>query len=423
MKKQILSSILLIILFSISISEFTYGQGYRTFRWEQKRIIEQSLWKLGPFRIEPRIQLRNIGYDDNVYYERENENPVNDYTAAFSPEVKAHLLVKDFFIFSFTENPEYVFYLKEKRERRWNNTLSPEFKLLLLNQFVLSGSYLYRNRRWRATSEFDVRANELRNRYEGSLFYETARRTSLGISVYSEKISYEDVKFPGREIYLSRFLNRKEEGGSVEFDYRVFSESFFFLKGGYAEYDFEHPESDWRDSYSYQGYMGVQFPLLGKIRGIISLGYKNLIPKSENKRSFSGIVGDTGVDFRIGRFRFQLQYKRDARFSYSSNNIYYIEDLYGAGLSFYLTRFLRLDYNFSYKEGDYPEKITVWDPVEGNEEIQRQDQYYSHSFGCVIRIIQNTGIGVRLGYWERDSNIYWAERDRMFIGGYLTYDF
>lgn len=413
----------LLLLFSFSVAMPIYGQGYRTFREELEQIVKQTRWRIGPFRLYPTIRLRDIGYDDNVYYQREEDKPVSDYTATISPQAEIYLIFRNFLILSLTENPEYVYYFKQERERRWNNTISPELKFLFLNRFVISGRYSYRNRRRRATSEFDVRANELRESYKGSLFYETARRTSFGISASSEKISYEDITLPGEEIYLSRLLNREERSGNFEFYYRIFSESFFFISGGYTEYKFEHIQSRWRDSYSYQAYSGIRFPFLGKTRGTLSLGYKKLLPRREEKRGFSGLVGNTSLDFRIRRFRLRFQYNRDCRFSYWSNSIYFIEDRYGGGISFYLTKFLRLDYNFSYGEANYPELMLLQMPDGRYEEIKRKDIYRINTAGFVFRIIRNTGIGLMVNFWERESNIFWASRNRGFIGGYVTYEF
>jgi len=84
-------------------------------------------------------------------------------------------------------------------------------------------------------------------------------------------------------------------------------------------------------------------------------------------------------------------------------------------LSFYLTRIIRLDYNFSYAESEYPEG-----PL---EEIARKDTYRTHSAGLVFRIKRNIGLGLTVTYWERDSNVEAFGRSRGFIGGYLTYDF
>ena len=160
---------LFLLLFLISIS--AAGQSYQSFRSELDQIARRTKWRIGPFRIYPTIRFRNIGYDDNVYYQREEDNPTSDFTGTFSPEIKVHLLFRNYLILSFTENPEYVYYFKQKRERRFNNRFLPAFKFLFLNRFVISGDYSWSNRRWRASSEFDVRANVKTGSYNGRFFY------------------------------------------------------------------------------------------------------------------------------------------------------------------------------------------------------------------------------------------------------------
>ncbi len=388
-----------------------------------EQIKERIRFKIGPLGITPIIRFKNIGYDSNVYYQHEDNDPVSDFTATFSPEIRAYLLFRDYLILSFVENPEYVYYHEEERERRWNNTLSTEFKLLFLNRFVISGNFYSRDRRRRATSEFDVRANEMISSYSGQLFYETARKTSFGLSGFSRKISYEDVTQPGEEIYLSRDLNRTEAGGIFEFYYRIFAKSFFFTAVELADYEFEHPESRWRDSSSYEVTTGIRFPRLGRVGGILSVGYKRLTPKQGDKESFSGLVGNTRLSFRLWRFSIRLSSEYDCHFSYWTNNVYFAEERYGFGASFYLTRFLRLDYDSSRAKTKYPEPVSVRMPDGSIEEIFRRDRYRTHSVGLAFRIIENTGIGIVANFWERESNYYWENRKRRFIGTYITYEF
>lgn len=421
MKKIFLIFIFSFISFLVSVP--ICGQSYQTFRSELKQINKRARWRIGPFRIYPTIQFRDIGYDDNVYYKHEEDNPISDYTATISPEAKVYLVFHNWLILSFSENPEYVYYVKEKRERAFNNSYSPGLKLLLFHRFVISGDYQFRRARRRASSEFDLRVVEEVRGYNGRFFYETARGTSIGFSGAVRKISYDDITLPGQEIYLSRLLNREEREGNIEFYYRIFLGSFFFIRGGYTEYNFVHPESPLRDSYSYQAYSGIRFPLLRKIRGTFSLGYKNLMPRKEGKKGFSGLVGDTSLDFRLRRFGFRLQYNRDSRFSFWPDNIFFMEDTYGAGISFYLTHFLRVDHNFAYGEASYPEKMSIRMPDGGYEEIKRKDIYRVQTVGFVFRIIKNTGIGLIVNFWQRDSNYFGASRDRMFIGGYVTHEF
>ena len=162
---------------------------------------------------------------------------------------------------------------------------------------------------------------------------------------------------------------------------------------------------------------------MGKLRGTFEHGYKKHEPRSKEKKGFSGLVGNTELDFRGGRFRFRLKYNRDNHFSYWTESVYFIEDRYGAGVSFYLTKFLRFDYDYSYGKSNYPETTTVFYPDGSLEELKRKDIYRTHSIGFVFRLIESTGVGFKVNFWRRDSNYYLADRNRTFVGGYVTYEF
>ena len=401
----------------------SFGQSYESFRAEMRQIREETRFRIGPFYLSPKLAFNDMGYDNNVYYQREEDDPVSDFTGTFSPSVTVYLPIRSYIIFSLTENPEYVYFFDQKKERRWNNEISPSLRLLLFRRFVLSGTYVHSNRRRRGSSEFDVRATIVTDSYSAEFFYETARLTSIGFSWRMQNIEFEDTVEPGQDINFALRLNRQEKEGHLEFYYRVSSASFFFLKAGYTDYSFDNIESRWRDSYSYQAYTGLRFPIMGRVTGMISLGYKKLSPRLEDKQGFSGIVGDTEVEVQFFRFSLRLRYTRDSQFSYQPNNVFFIENRYGGGLSFYLSRSLKLDYEFTAGKNSYPESMTVLFPDQTLMDIFREDTYYTHSIGFMVRIIDRIGVGLKANFWERNSNIFLENRSRWFAGLDFTYEF
>lgn len=75
-------ALLLLIIFSAVPAS---AQNYRPFQSELNDILEnRSRLKFGPFRLWPRFQLQNVGYDGNVYRERDEDDPVQDFTASLS---------------------------------------------------------------------------------------------------------------------------------------------------------------------------------------------------------------------------------------------------------------------------------------------------------------------------------------------------
>jgi hypothetical protein len=396
------------------------SQTYLTFQSESARIRENAKWNLGPFRIFPSLQLRNIGYDNNIYQMRKDDNPVSDYTATVSLPFNFYVPYRNRIIISLDISPGYDFFLNEVNQRGINFDFSPGARLLFFNRFVLSGSYQYQKRRQRPNIEFAKRIFMESKAYEASLFYETVLGTAFGFSGLVNRFAYEDTE---GDISYSRALNREERSGNFEFYYKIFMESDFFLSAGYLEYNFDDSEFQWRNSYSYSLRSGIRFPILGTARGTLSLGYRWLINRSDNDKRFSGIIGNTSLDLRLGRFNLRLQYVRDFQFSYSYSYLYFIENRIGTGISFYVTQFLRIDYDFSYREGKYPKESIFQLQDYGNIEIERENEYLTHSAGLVFRLIGNTGIGLTVTYWERDSNVEGVGRKGAFIGGYLAYDF
>ena len=411
----------LIVLFFLNNEVLT--QSYQTFNSELQGIIKNTKFKFGPFRLFPSFRIRDVGYDDNVYYSREADEPISDYTATLSPEVKGYILFRNYLILSFTETPEYLFYFKQTGERGWNHSFSPQARLLLFNRFVVSGSYQYRNRKIRTTSEFGARVRSIDKGYKASLFYETARSTSIGVTLSTNKVSYEDIFLPEENIRLAAALNRQENQGDFEFYYRIFSESFLFFKGSYTEHNFESGSSSWKDASSYTFSSGLRFPETGRLTGQFVLGYKKLVPKDKNRSGYTGMIGSTGIELQIRRFRFRIDYQRDSRFSFWSSNFYFLENSLRSGISFYVTSFLKLSYDFRYGENLYPEP--VWLQLDDGSliELDRKDIHQTHTFGFIVRIIRKTGIGLTMDLWDRSSNLYWAGRGRVFVGVSITHDF
>ena len=400
-----------------------FGQNYRSFRVERNDIVTRAKLRFGPLRFIPALQLRNIGYDNNVYYRQTDETPVGDYTGTVSPEIKGYLLLGSSMILSFTENPEYLYYARQTRLRTFTNSYAPSLRLNLFNRITLSGDYHYRKHLRRFLSEFTNLVTDTTKGTTAGFFYETPRGTSIGMTGTIDRFYYGDVVLPEFEALYSKTLNRKETTGSVELYYPVFSESSLFLTAGTTKYEFEHPSARWRDSRSVQASAGLRFPLTGRARGRLSLGYKKFTPNEAGRKSYSGLVADTDINFLFGRFSLRFGLGRDTYFSYLEDAYYYVENRMSPGISFYLTRRFRLDYDYKHGSLKYPEPFRLNDPGTGPTEITRRDSHRTHSIGLSIFFLRKTGIQLSYNIMERTSNAPGFNINRNFIGLSLTQDF
>ncbi len=405
-----------IVMFVFLASSLT-GQTYTSFEDEKNAILGETRLRLGPFRFFPRLLIQGLGYDDNVF--RYDVDPVSDFTFVSSLELRTYLLFRDSLILSFTINPEYVYYYEFSYLRGWHREYLASIKWRLLHRFVLSGNYINSTRRQRPTSEFDERVNVTTQGYSGSVFYEMANNVSFGLSAQRDNLKYKSVPESDSITDYARRLNRDETIFSFDFYYPIFEQSQFFIMSEYTEYNFQFPEAQVQDSVSYEISSGIQFPLLGNMRGTLSLGYKKLIPNEQGISGYSGIVGNTSLDYRVSRFGFRILYARDIPFSfYTRDNLYFIDDRIGGGLSFYLSSSIRLDYDILHGRANYPETVLV--PDDG--EFQRIDKFLSHRAAIVFRLFSNTGLGFNVDFVRRESYVS-RNFENTFIGLYLIYDF
>jgi hypothetical protein len=392
------------------------AQSYRSFSEEYRGLVEKARWRLGPFLLFPKIALRDIGFDDNLYFGSDRGDPVKDFTATLSPEMRAYWPLRDRLILYIRDNPEYAYYLKESYQRSFTNGYGAGFRYRLLGRFVLSGEFGDDKHRRRVSSEFQVPATDRVRSLSGGVFYETARKTSIGVTGIVRKISYEDVFISPENAPVSRLLDREERSLEAEAYYQLFSDGFLFLRGGVQEYRFLDETSLWRNATSTSFSAGLRFPLLGRVRGLLNLGYKDFDPKKAGEPSFSGLVGDTGIDVRSGRFAFRLVFARDLVFSTYAQVFYFIENSWRTGGSFYLASFLRMDYDFSQGRADYSGRAIEPAPEEGIPTGGRVDRHRRHSVGLTVRVFRTMGIGLAWNSERWTSAPAAFDRSRNFVG-------
>jgi hypothetical protein len=420
MKKLACSAALL--FFALGVVRLS-GQSYRNFREEYGDIKERARLRLGPLRIIPEFRLSEVGYDSNVYFREERGQVIPDFTATFSPEARGYWLVGSSMIVSVTENPEYLFYAKEKGLRAFTNSFASTLRLLVLRSFSLSADYHVLSHVRRAMSELDQRIQDTVKGVTAGLFFETPRGTAAGLTGSTEDFRYKDVALDVPDDIYARALDRRETSAAVELYYRVFSQSVVFTTAGWTRYTFVFPESAWRNASSFEVSGGIRFPLLGRARGTLSLGWKSFQPKSRERKPFSGLVAATDVAFRLGRLGVTLGYVRDNAFSYNESAYYYIDGRARAGLSFYVAPFFRIDGTIQCGTLDYPEPQDVWYGGEVFVVDRREDVTRTFSVGPVVRVAGTIGLGLTYNFYRRTSNAPGFNVRRNFVGAFLTYAF
>jgi len=383
---------------------------------ELGRLLRETPWHIGPFRIQPQLVISNAGVDSNVFYTP--SDPVKDFTVTAGPAATIYLPIHRKFVLSAYGSPQYIWYSKTELERTWNYYLKGEAQLSLKNIFFsLDGVYSDARERW--NTEIDIRPRRKEEGFGGAMLVNLAHRTSFAVAYRTVRYDYESTVY-GENFDVRERLNRQESYADLSLFYQASSQRRFFIDLEYGDYRFDFAsQAAIGDARSGAGYAGLDLSRLGRrVRGRIRIGYKKFDVRAMDGPDYQGIVGDSQLSIRLAKpFVIRGSYMRDVRFSLWYNNPYYIESRPGAGASVYPFRFLRLDYDYSIGRNRYP--LTGG----GAPEEKRLDEYSVHSGGMYVRIVKTAALGFIASWWTRDSNLDAEDDKRTFFGVNLTYDF
>jgi len=374
------------------------------------RVIEESLFRLGFFYVTPRLTLENLGYNTNIY--QYDGDPEPDWTADIGVNVRLSTLLGKRFIFVVTDHPYYSYYAYNKQEQAWNN----EFRFSaysFLGPFNFKFTLDRNNLRRRPTTEFGVRVRYMNESENLSVDY--GNHQSFYINVYGEqnRMRYDDDSYLG-DHDLSQLMDQNQYRLGLNLNKIIFSRTVLFVNVEYFNYQFQN-YSD-RDGDGESVSMGLRFPIIGSITGSFELGYQWNHPENPLYDDYSSFFGSGKVKTIVfKRFRISIEYLMGNYFSFYQPDYYYNQQSVTGGIEFYLSRQLKLGYNFqsglmSYKDLE-------------DSAIMRKDRMQRSRFFMGIKIFKKMGIGLEYSTYRVDSDIQDYSRGYNFIGGYITYDF
>ncbi|MBW1936746.1 MAG: hypothetical protein JRI84_14580, partial [Deltaproteobacteria bacterium] len=122
------------VILSILIGKEACGMGKTWMGRELERLIRQSWLKIGPFRVNAVLLLRNAGYDSNLY--RRPYDPVKDYTITIGPGFQVYWPIKKTIVFEIYDSPQYVYFKETKKERTWNNYFNGQVHFVFTRIFI-----------------------------------------------------------------------------------------------------------------------------------------------------------------------------------------------------------------------------------------------------------------------------------------------
>lgn len=384
-----------------------------------EQIVNTARGKIGPLRYNAAFQLERAGYDSDIYFGN-TLNPVPDYSFTVGPSISVYIPLKKRIVFDISEIPQYVFYLNTEKDRALNNTIRGRAHLALERLYFMAGGGL-EDAKQRVTSELYYNVRRKVNDLSGLAFWQISNGLAAAILYRNSSYEYEN---PDEGGFNWEILNRNENHINLAAILQGTNRTRFFLNAEYGSYVFTETISNSKDSLSYSIFGGIEFlppptdiEQTRSIQGNLNLGYKRFDVLDPEHNDYEGLVGNSSLTFSIIKFTtLRVVFIRDVQFSIYSDLTYYIQTVYGTGISRALTRRINLSYDFSFNRNDYEEH------EEGGIEGARIE-YINHNFRLGFRLRENLSFNITASLGKRTSDFIEQTNRRFFIGFNMTYGY
>ena len=370
--------------------------------------------QLGPLYINPTISLTNVGVDNNVFNETDDQNPKRDFTLTFTPASDFWLRFGPTWIDGNIKE-DLIWFQQYSSERTANTSYRLGWRVPL-DWLVLRAGMTYANVRDRPGFEIDARSQRMELGFSGNVEVRTFSSTSLVASVQRQRTDFDkDAVFLNNNLQLE--LNRVSTtyGGGVK--YQITALTALTVMASRVEDRFEF--SPLRDSDSTAASFNVAFDPAALIKGGATFGYRNFQPLSPALPPYAGATASVNLSYPLlDMTRFGVTATRDIQYSYDVDQPYYL--LTGADLSIAQQIFGPLDIvgRIGQQTLAYRDRAGAAVAVSN-----RVDRVRSYGGGIGYHLGRDLRLGLNVDRSSRTSDVARRQYDDLRIGSSLTYGF
>jgi hypothetical protein len=269
----------------------------------------------------PAIEITNVGWDDNVFRVSKGNGPEGDYTATFSPLLRASIPVSRVqFSGSTRVDFNYFHRLEAIRSVDTDNRADVSVVLGRLRPHV-GGSWL--NARHRRNFEIDLPVRHQDRSWDAGVDIGVSSKTAVGVTTRHGREEYT-----GETVYLDSdlaiLLGATSTAHGVGVRYALTP-----LTTVGAEFERDHerfPHLPARDADGVRIMSVVEFRPLALVSGEARIGVRSRTFSDRNAPPFRGTVARVDLSYTLlGRTRFTVKAQRDLSYSYRPGERDYLQ--------------------------------------------------------------------------------------------------
>ncbi|HOG27859.1 MAG TPA: outer membrane beta-barrel protein [Vicinamibacterales bacterium] len=380
------ASLLLSVLLLAALPEAVLTQSPLYDGWADAR------WRFGPLAVTPRVELRNLGWDSNVF--NEEADPKRDFTATLAAPIDWWLRFGRGRIHG-VNTLESVYFGKYVSQRGFNqrHDLTLFFPLNRVQPYA-GGTYLSTHDR----PDFEINAR-IRHReaaVTGGAVVRLASRLAVDLGARQTTYRYDEDDDFGA-VYSSLFDRRRASYGA-QFRYRLTPLTTLTLLADSVHERYRQTRE--RNHDGFRLLPGVELGRHALVTGRAQVGYRRLNSTSAEMPDFSGLVADAELSYVFGgSLRAALGFSRDILFSYWVDQPFYIQSGFNASLTRQVSGPWDVQARLARYSLDYQQAARAG----LGAAAPRVDRYNSWGGGIGYRVGRDIRVGFNLDSVRRDS--------------------
>jgi hypothetical protein len=372
--------------------------------------VDTAPLHLGPVGLTPKLAIRNLGVDTNVF--NAAEAPERDATATVAPGVDARLRIGRLHLASET-TAEWNYFQQATNERSLN--LGEQVRLDVdLFRLVPFATGRYVRTRQRPSLEIDERVLQLRSGGGAGVIVRAGARLELEAFVEQERLDLGQTRFGSAA--LAGALNRTRREGAVTARYEVTPLTTFVVRASTRHDRFEIARL--RDSDSFSLEPGFTFSPSALFSGTASVGFRRFRTLAASAPDYAGLVAAVDLKY-VARdmTRFVVAIGRDVEYSFEPAEPFFVSTFSRLEVTQLIGYSWDVVGRGSLATLDY--EHLAGEPVAAG----RTDRLLGYGVGMGRRFGDSLRIGVDVDVARRTSPLRLRTYDGMRVGGSITYGY
>ncbi len=373
--------------------------------------VRAGSMNIGPVALTPRLELRDVGLDSNVF--NESEGAREDYTATIRPMLDAGMRFGIGRLVS--RSWMDLVYFHEQTGERSVNRFGEVRTELRFSRFIPYASVSGLDTRERPNSEIDLRADRSVLTTAAGAAFAVLPSTAIVAGVQRQTTTF-DAGQRFRGVDLSRQLDSRRNTVDAGLRFALTSLTTLLLTGSVEQQEF--PLSPDRNSDSTRVAARFEFDPTALISGNASVGYRRFSPVSSDLEAFEGIVSQVTARYTLqNRTIISVRFARDVEYSFEEEQPYYLST---GGI---LTVTQRIGGPFDVQVVGGLERLRYRRLLGTPGEEDAADTTSTAAAGVGYWIGEGTRFGVSVEFTKREAQRSDRSYERRRILGAVTYGF